>query len=98
MVSSRTKTVENVDIPRVLITDNHEEADTLIILHAKDSHRDSKLSVFSPDADVSLRLVQFFLESNKSLGIRTSKRNLKYPRFTAAIKIITCISCINMSR
>ena len=85
-------------MPKVLITYTHEEADTLIILHAKHSHRDSKLSVFSPGADLSLRLVQFFLESNKSLGIKTSKRNLTYPRFTAAIKIITCISCINMSR
>ena len=42
----------------VSVTHANDEDDTLIILHAKNSDGDSKPTVFSPDTDVFLPLLQ----------------------------------------
>ena len=56
-----TKSISNLEgYSTTLATHDHEEADTLILLHALDvSSRDpfSKIDVFSPDTDVFLLLI-----------------------------------------
>ena len=68
MVTSRTHTKGNVDIPDSLLSHRQEEADTLLILHALNVPNDTELVVSSPDTEVLLLLVHM----NPSLPICTT--------------------------
>ena len=60
MVTSKTQTKGNVDIPDSLFTRSQEEADTLLILHAVNVPQEAELVVSSPDTDVLLLLVHMY--------------------------------------
>lgn len=53
--------VYGTEVKSSLMTHSHEEADTLIVLHALDvsrSNRQADLYIFSPDTDVFLLLIR----------------------------------------
>ena len=60
LVSFDNKTLGNVFVPLTLQSHNHEEADTLMILHALTIPKDAQLDVKSPDTDVFFLLVHIY--------------------------------------
>ena len=57
MVTSGTKTTGNTEVPESLRTHSHEEADTLLILHALTVDKDAEVTIDSPDTDIFLLLI-----------------------------------------
>ncbi|KAK6182328.1 hypothetical protein SNE40_010039 [Patella caerulea] len=60
IVTSGTQNKGNVDIPDSLLSHSHEEAATLLILHAVNAPHDADLVVSSPDTDGLLLLVHTY--------------------------------------
>ena len=57
MVTYDTLTRGNTDVPESLIHHDHEEADTLILLHAASLHPSSRVDIYASDTDILLQLV-----------------------------------------
>ena len=57
MVTAGTKTTGNTEVPGSLRTHSHEEADTLLILHALTIDKDAEVTIESPDTDIFLLLI-----------------------------------------
>ena len=77
MVTYDTKTEGNTYIPEILSQHDHEEADTLIILHASTVDRSSLLHVAASDTDILLQLThryQHVPENTVLLG-----KSVEYP-------------------
>ena len=60
LATSGTYTKGNIDVPDILLTHSHEEADTLIVLHALTIQKDAEVIVDSPDTDVIILLINLF--------------------------------------
>lgn len=65
----------NFDLPIRLGTHSHEEADTLMILHASTLHERSKVVVDSPDTDVAVLLIHHKPSLPDYLVFRTGIRS-----------------------
>ena len=66
------------EFPEYISTHDHEEADTLLILHCWDAARKDPFTmctVFTPDTDVFLLLVRFYPSLTQSLVFRTGRGN-----------------------
>ena len=57
MVTFETTTRSNTDVPDQLIHHDHEEADTLILLHAATVDTTARLDICASDTDILLRLI-----------------------------------------
>ena len=57
MVTAGTKTTGNTEVPGSLRTHSHEEADTLLILHALTIDKNADVTTESPDTDILLLLI-----------------------------------------
>jgi len=77
MVTSRTQTTGNVNIPDSLLTHSQEEEDTLRILHAVSVPHETELVVSSPDTDVLLLLVHMYPHLPVSTVFLAEKGKLK---------------------
>ena len=57
MVTYDTATGGNIDVPDSLIHHDHEEGDTLILLHAATLDPTARLDICARDTDILLQLV-----------------------------------------
>ena len=62
MVTYDTSTKGNIDIPSSLIHRDHEEADTIILLHASTIDSSAHLDIHASDTDILLQLVNQFTQ------------------------------------
>ena len=60
MVTFGVKTKGNVHVPGSLVSHGHEEADTLLLLHALTIEHDAEIIIDSPDTDVFLLMVHMY--------------------------------------
>lgn len=72
-MTAGTRTLGNVEIPWSLRTHSHEEADTLLILHAHSVDKDAEVSIDSPDTDVFLLLIHKHHELPSDMRFITGK-------------------------
>ena len=77
VITFDTKSITNLDqFPEELRRHDHEEADTLLLLHCWDIGRQNTFNeciVYSPDTDVFLLLVHFYESLPQSLLFRTGR-------------------------
>jgi hypothetical protein len=60
MITHENCTQGNCEIPEILKNHEHEEADTLLILHASSIEKDAIVTIKSPDTDVLILLIHFY--------------------------------------
>ena len=82
-VSYKTKCISNLeDFAQEMITHNHDEVDTLLLLHAADvSARKlfTELHIYSPDTDIFLLTFHKYLCANTAFKTGSSKQARTIP-------------------
>ena len=97
MITYDTKSVTNIpDLAVEMSIHDHEEADTLLILHAIEVSKTSPFHeciIYSPDTDVFLLLVHYFPELSLATKFQTGKGDQN-----RTIDVGTCYEAIGPSR
>ena len=79
MVTYHTHTIGNIIIPECLQSHDHEEADTLLLLHLFTIKKDSHVYVFASDTDILLQLINcyeclppesFFINKTSTIAVK----------------------------
>ena len=85
MVTHQTTTIGNFPVPQQLQSHDHEEADTLIILHSSILSEEDHLFVYAKDADIYFQLINrypilppntFFINSTSNISIKNAYSHL----------------------
>ena len=82
MVTSGTQTRGNINIPDSLCSHSHEEAGTLIMLHAASVPDEAELVVYTPDTDVLVLLVHMYTQLRESTVLTHGKGETEEENFS----------------
>ena len=102
MVTFQTTTRGNTDVPENLVHHDHEEADTMILLHASTIEKDAKLDIYASDTDILLQLVHrypnlpydtYFLGKSDTVSIKDHHEYLGEKRAAAIIGFHAFTGC-----
>ena len=102
MVTFETSTRGNIDIPENLVNHDHEEADTLILLHASTVDRTARLDICASDTDILLQLVQryanlpedtYFLDKSTTSSVKEIYNHLGDKRSASLIGFHAFTGC-----
>ena len=72
-----TESKGNEFVPEILLNHSHEEADTLILLHALTVNKDAELVIDSPDTDVFLLMIHMYSKLPIATSFLTGKSTQK---------------------
>ena len=78
MVTFGNKTCGNMEINEALKVHNHEEADTLLLLHASLLDSSCEVVIQSPDTDVLVLLISMYKHLPYNLSFKTGKGDKKH--------------------
>ena len=94
MVTYHTHTIGNITIPECLQSHDHEETDTLLLLHLFTIKKDSHVYVFASDTDILLQLINcyecfppesFFINKTSTIAVKEAHACLGKERSGAIV-------------